>query len=278
MKQLRSDQSAKRVHQVRTRTRRIETMVEAFSLDSRRNERRLLKALKPIRKKAGKVRDADVLIGFASQLKPQGEGNCSVRLLEHLGAQRLRRCWKLKKAAAAHAHEVGRCAKKFEQFLDNALKDGNAKTTGEKLSEEAAVLALRLTGELRRWPSLNRSNLHPFRLKVKELRYLLQMAEDQEKDSQFIQDLGEVKDAIGEWHDWEELTKTARHVIRHRACSLTNTIQSTTREKLERGLAVANQLRKRRLSPNREPRRQRTATRPTNIGESAIAAAATLAA
>jgi CHAD domain-containing protein len=49
---------------------------------------------------------------------------------------------------------------------------------------------------------LRKSNLYQYRLKVKELRNLLQLAEDADQQA-FIDRLGEVKDAIGEWHDWE---------------------------------------------------------------------------
>src|SRR5881396_3504744 len=67
LKKLLEDSSAARVHQLRTRTRRMEAMVYALRLDFRKNERLLLKAIKPVRKKAGKVRDMDVLTGFALQ-------------------------------------------------------------------------------------------------------------------------------------------------------------------------------------------------------------------
>ena len=56
-------------------------MLHALHLDSNKNERGLLKALKPVRKKAGKVRDMDVLTGFASQLHTNRDHECLVRLL-----------------------------------------------------------------------------------------------------------------------------------------------------------------------------------------------------
>lgn len=44
---------------------------------------------------------------------------------------------------------------------------------------------------------LNRTNLHPCRLKVKELRNLLRLSDDS-KQQEFVNVLGELKDAIGE--------------------------------------------------------------------------------
>ena len=53
--------SPAKVHQVRTQVRRVESILEALSLDTKRGQRRLLKDLRKIRKMAGKVRDMDVL-------------------------------------------------------------------------------------------------------------------------------------------------------------------------------------------------------------------------
>lgn len=53
--------------------------------------------------------------------------------------------------------------------------------------------------------------LHPYRLKVKELRYALQLAASHEE--LLVEALGEVKDSIGEWHDWCELEAIATDVI-----------------------------------------------------------------
>jgi len=70
------------------RTRRIEAMLRALRLDTKPNEQKLLKTVKPIRRRAGKVRDMDVLTGLATKLQPDGEAECLVALLEHLGAER----------------------------------------------------------------------------------------------------------------------------------------------------------------------------------------------
>lgn len=49
------------VHDFRTNSRRIEALLAAFSLDSKKNEQRILKRLSRLRKGAGRVRDMDVL-------------------------------------------------------------------------------------------------------------------------------------------------------------------------------------------------------------------------
>jgi hypothetical protein len=113
------------------------------------------------------------------------------------------------------------------------------------LSDRAAALAFEMEGELRDWPALHRENLHPFRLKVKKLRYVLQMGDD--SNHRFVHAVGEVKDAIGEWPDWQELAAVAKEVIQHSGCKLRLQIERTVQQKFEQALAGANRLRESHL-------------------------------
>jgi len=73
------------------------------------------------------------------------------------------------------------------------------------------------------------------------LRYVLQLAKD--SDSQFIKDLGDAKDAIGEWHDWTELEAIAVKVLHHSGgCNVLREIHSTVQKKLDHALSVAVRL------------------------------------
>jgi len=243
LKALPKDLSAEHVHQLRTRTRRLEALAEALGLDTRKNERRLLKAVRPVRKRAGKVRDMDVFADFASTVRIDRERECSLRLVGHLGRERERQARKLQKVVAAHTPELRRRLKRSEGLLDELLV--NDFSNGRKASTEATALALRLEAELRDWPPLNRKNLHRFRLKVKELRYVLEMATGAEDN--FVKELGKVKDAVGEWHDWEELAGIAAQIIQHKRCELLARIRSKVEQKFEHALAITNRLRMRWL-------------------------------
>src|SRR5437763_15705826 len=78
------------IHDIRTSSRRIEATIQALSLDSGHNGRQVLKHVSKLRKRAGKVRDMDVLTDYLSSISPHSkEKECYVRLVEHLGAQRL---------------------------------------------------------------------------------------------------------------------------------------------------------------------------------------------
>ena len=96
---------------------------------------------------------------------------------------------------------------------------------------------LRLQRELAAAVRLTKNNLHPYRLQVKELRYMLQMEKDP-SDRALIEILGDVKDAIGEWHDWQELQTIARDHLHHASkCKLIPLLEKTTQQKLKRALA-----------------------------------------
>src|SRR5436309_1686975 len=85
------------IHDFRTSSRRIEATLQALSLDSGHNCRRILKQISRLRKRAGKVRDMDVLTDYLSSLprheKERGTPcNCSVsrRRSQRVTAQELR--------------------------------------------------------------------------------------------------------------------------------------------------------------------------------------------
>ena len=271
--------SPEQVHHLRTRARRIEAMLAALMLTSRRNERRLLQELAPLRRKAGKVRDMDVLTGFSVSLHPdQPEEQCLVELLEYLGAERYRQCQKLRDSVRPHRRSIRRRLKRLSRFLDKGLRRARKQSdSGGEWPIDAAAVALKLSSELARWPALDAANLHSYRLKVKELLYVLQLAE--EADQGLVKSLVEVKDAIGEWHDWQELAGIAKEVLHHGAhCNLLKQIRSRVREKFDRALALTNAMRRQYLKGTSRDQRNVTGTKATALKPPVVLAATSLAA
>src|SRR5690242_3274481 len=88
LKRLPKQPNPEQVHQLRTNFRRLEAVLASLSLDQK--EHRLLKQLGRLRRKAGGVRDMDVLIGYVPTVQADREQTCAVRLLEHLGGMRRR--------------------------------------------------------------------------------------------------------------------------------------------------------------------------------------------
>jgi CHAD domain-containing protein len=161
------------VHDLRTNSRRLEATLSALSLDSRPKERRLLKDLARVRKRAGKVRDMDVLTGFASTVHPDGEQDCSVQLLEHLGAQRHKGATRVHRVIAERGKAIRKHLKQASRDFDNTLSGRRNGGSSNAAAAQATASALKVQSQLADPPRLGRNSLHPYRLKVKELRNVL---------------------------------------------------------------------------------------------------------
>jgi len=187
----------------------------------------------------------DVLTGFAAGLTARNERECRLQLIEALSGKRQRFERKLSEITAENQKKARRYLKRYSALIERRATPQKSQTAVEQTEwpGDAMAVALQLSSELARWPTFNPGNLHPWRLKVKELRYVLQLAED--SDSRFIESLGEAKDAIGDWHDWTELETVAKKVLDHSSrCQVVNEIHSTAQEKLKSALAVAARLRR----------------------------------
>lgn len=271
LKKLPKQPSPEQVHDIRTRTRRVEAALCAVSLERKRMGQQALKALTPVRKRAGKVRDMDVLMEFACSLSGERDKGCHVQLLEHLGHSRVQGARKLHKVVVLKrrpaTQSLKRCASSIKRNFDRAK--------GQKeWPADAAAAALELSAEVANWPKLNAKNLHSFRLKVKELRYVLQLSG---QESELVEMLGEVKDKIGEWHDWTELSAIAEDLLQHSGrCDVQEQIRAGARERFQKAMALANRVREEYFQqPGAKNKRRR---RSLQMKEPALKASASLAA
>lgn len=263
--------SPEKVHDLRTRSRRLEAVARALMLDQDQSGHSLLKAVNRIFKKAGKVRDMDVLTGFASGLPADGQdpnhGPCLTQLLQHLQEKRQKSALKLHARIAKHSKAVSHRLKQCSSRLSGNSDPSEA----QRLQSNATAFALQLSSELAAWPRLTVANMHPYRLKVKELRYTLQMAEG--NDSPFVSMLEEATDAIGEWHDWSQLLEIATEVLkRNPKCSVLNAIRSVASAKRHHALHIANTMRKKSLGSEAHKSHELK----TTLSEPVLAAIATL--
>ncbi len=196
------------VHDLRTNVRRFEAIFDALALERHGIRQLALKDLRRLDKRAGKVRDMDVLIRYASTVHTKGQEDSAVQLLEHLSNQRRK-----------HARKFHAEARRLRGTLGKDLKHAAsvlAKLAGPTHGVEAAVNATateaRLQAELGASGRLGKHNLHAFRLKVKELKNLFEIERPAAR-SKLAQALGHTKDAIGEWHDWEMLVTVAEKTL-----------------------------------------------------------------
>ena len=147
--------------------------------------RRLLKLITPVRKAAGKVRDMDVLIGDVLTLADSHGSESMVRLVEHLARMRVKHARKLHDVVEQQRPEARKQLKQSSKMLKKAVK----KDWGDRSGEAAPQI---LISELGHWPDLNAGNLHMFRIRIKELRYMLELSDeaDQTPDREFGQSQG----------------------------------------------------------------------------------------
>ena len=87
-------------------------------------------------------------------------------LLEHLGARRQKHAAKLRAAVRQKGSKLRKRLKGISTEFEKLLPEASANVAG---------LAVKLSTELASPAGLNKRNLHPYRLKVKELRNVLQM-------------------------------------------------------------------------------------------------------
>jgi len=265
------------VHDLRTNSRKLEAVIQALAFDGQPRGRRLLKTVAPVRKNAGKVRDMDVLTALTSTLALKGEEECLVQLLEHLTAKRARSVKKLLRIIEKQRSQ----ARALLQYYSSAIEKcfGAPQHDAPQVRQWPALAtatALQLSRELANWPYLRRDNLHPYRLRIKQLRYVLQLRDD--PDDEFVGALGDAKDAIGEWHDWSELESIAAGLLKHRSqCKLLPCIRSTVRQKLQRAISLSSQLKQIRLD-TKESGHPGSRQKAPRLSEPVILASARLAA
>jgi CHAD domain-containing protein len=234
--------SSSAIHDLRTSIRSLETTFATLQLDSKRKVKRLMRDLKVIRKQAGRVRDMDVLTADALTVREDGEQDCLVQLIEHLGAERNKWAQRLRKLVKAAGPNSRRDLKKTSKRLQKILRRAGTKPTGSDAVSVTMSRSLLLSSDLDQPARLTRKNLHAYRLKVKELRDVLQLSNH--PDLEFVEMLGRVKDAIGDWHDWEELIAIAKQVLDHgKPCKFLRKLREISDSKYEHALPLALDLR-----------------------------------
>jgi len=187
------------VHKFRTYSRRVEALLDELVRERSRNDKKLLKLLGRLRKKAGRVRDLDVQITSLRNLKiPQDPGRKS-QLTRTLAEERARREKKLGKTFDGETvRELGRRLKRAASDLE--VPDGT----------EPLTLAMRqLTQVGRDHAPLTEKILHQYRIAGKRARYLAELAGKDPEAERLVEQLKRMQDVIGDWHDWLKLTEKA---------------------------------------------------------------------
>ncbi len=165
------------------------------------NAHRLLKIIKPLHRAAGNVRDIDVLEIKVRSLLRRTQDQSFRRLLVHLKLIRAERADELVNALSRDRKTVRRCLKRLSKEIENQVH----------YFHSATHRMYQIVDELRAWSQPGARNLHAFRIRIKELCYLLQMMAG--ANIEFMKELEYAKAQIGAWHDWKELRRIAKDIL-----------------------------------------------------------------
>ena len=210
------DAKPKSVHRLRTTVRRIESLVSYANPDIGKKEERTLEKMADLRKRAGKVRDLDVLAGLLGKLGNGSAAKDRKILADVLEKKRDQQAKRLA-SALKKLHE----AKFFGRLHRIAEEAAVPQDKNRPLAplEEAKAQLSKMASDFGSGEMLNPSRLHEARVTLKRLRYLAELAEESAAQKDFIRRLKSTQDAIGNWHDWLELTARAEKRFSDRANS-----------------------------------------------------------
>ena len=213
------------VHDLRVATLRLQAGIEYWS--GRRHDHPLAREAarwiaqsRKLRDVLGAVRDADVTVGRLKVLReeilgsngvaPADASNCvtQIKKLER-EVKRDRRAGA--KELADWIEERGARLERRMLRLEKALDLLNPFPAGcgrILLSEFLAGHASDSRSEL------DRKTLHEFRKQLKEIRYIAELSATGERSHEVLSAaLRKLQSALGEWHDWDALVRTARSAL-----------------------------------------------------------------
>jgi len=191
------------VHKFRTSSRRVEVLVSDLARSRNSNDKKVLKLLDRLRKKAGRVRDLDVQSAALRSLKIPQEPERKSQLMRTLAEERARREKKL--AKSLDKPTLAEVSKRLKRTAANLKIPKNADPLG---------LARQNLNRLEVDPgAITEKTLHQFRIVGKRARYVAELAGKNAEATRLISQLNHMQDVIGDWHDWVQLANRAEKLF-----------------------------------------------------------------
>jgi CHAD domain-containing protein len=195
--------SPENVHKFRTSSRRVEVLVSDLSERRSGNDKKLLKLLARLRKKAGRVRDLDVQSAALRSLKIPEQPVRKARLMRTLAEERSQREKRLTKSLD----------KKTVAEVRKRLKRTSASLELPKNADPLALARQKLNALEVDPGAITEKTLHQFRIAGKRARYIAELAGKDAEASRLIGLLNHMQDVIGDWHDWVQLAERAEKLF-----------------------------------------------------------------
>ena len=221
--------SPENVHKFRTYSRRVEALLAELVPKLSRNDKKLLKQLGRLRKKAGRVRDLDVQIAALRSLKIPQEPARKSQLMRILSEERAKQEEKLPEVFDRDA--VSTLRKRLKRASSSMTIPGSA---------DLLALGMRQVLQLGRdHAALSEKTLHQYRIAGKRARYIAELAGKDPKAEQVVAQLKRMQDVIGSWHDWLKLNQRAQELFGGVHDSpLVAALQNVTRAKFREAVAA----------------------------------------
>ncbi len=221
------------VHAFRTAARRAEAVLDELGPEPDKNQRRLLKQLTRLRRRAGRVRDMDVQIAALRSLKVSDHPAQKTQLLQMLAEMRARRETKLLKSLDKQTvRNISKRLKRAETGL-TIPRDGFTGLTSRMVSH-----FVRDSGPI------TEEVLHRYRITGKRIRYVAELAVESPEAQRIVAQLKRMQDSLGEWHDWLSLTETVANIaVNGSNTALLAALQNITRSKFRDAVNVVSETR-----------------------------------
>lgn len=204
---LSNDVTPKSVHRLRTTIRRIESAVSYSNPNLGKKLERSVERLGELRKRAGRVRDLDVQSELLDQVANRSTARDRKALIDLLEKKRGRQARRLASALARLAD-----AKFFSRMERLSTKVGAGPSPDNRPLaplEEARSQLAGLGSDFSSRQSIKPNRLHQARIQLKKIRYVSELADESPERKSLLTELKGVQDALGQWHDWQELTRLA---------------------------------------------------------------------
>lgn len=205
------------VHRLRTTIRRIESLVSFANPEISKKEERSLEKMAALRKRAGKVRDLDVQTDLLGSLGNGSAAKDRKTLAELLKKKREQQAKRLE-SAIKKLHDA-KFFFRLKRIAEQAGVPQESKNRPLAPLEEAKAQLAEMASDFGAGQTMKPSRLHEARVTLKRIRYLAELAEESAEQKDFMHKLKSTQDAIGDWHDWLDLTGRAEKRFSDRANS-----------------------------------------------------------
>lgn len=241
--------SRKGVHGLRVATLRLQAGVEHWlrsqepDAQATRAAKRWNKQGKKLRRVLNPAREADVSLGILAGLRastagpPEGQPHCGRSCLRQIGELEQKLMKRRQAAAKRLTAGIGDRRKRLERMSEE-LEASLAERAWGCSGKELLAMIAHLPEE---FPELNAETLHPYRKRIKGLRYLAEIsaAADPLAGRQAAT-LKRMQAAAGRWHDWQALAQEAERAFHGstKAEGLSKLLEARAQESLKEALGL----------------------------------------